>query len=509
MVAAYPLKLMILTLYQVLGQLQKPSEFYSSVMNMELLLSSELAILDRLDFFIRKSQEKIKLLKRERDRLRNDVQGVESIAYVSNPISAFLMTKRLLMDYRDIDALIRDGIGVEIINHATVLPTENDLQGVAGGLSRLQDIYRMEASELAQGNVYGCKLDRELYSEECYRIGTALVHGKYFSNANQWFREALHRWKVEDHPGVNQLWILESYAYSLSENGQYVDALKITNQILKQDPTHAGRLVEKKTIGELMKYLENKLRPEVPHELLCRGDYQRPASETSHLYCRYHTGTSSFLRLAPLKEEVLNLDPFITVYHDVASDREISKLIELAKSRISRATIRDDGEPQVSNARTSQNAWLDAGDDRVVTTLDRRVGDMTGGLRQQSYEMLQVNNYGVGGHYVAHHDWAMEAVPYAGLRVGNRIATVMFYLSDVEIGGATVFPQLGLAVFPRKGSAILWYNLYRNGKGDRRTLHAACPVLSGSKWVANQWIHEYHQEFVRPVSWIRRVKVIT
>ncbi|KAL9692258.1 hypothetical protein quinque_015777 [Culex quinquefasciatus] len=445
MVAAYPLTLMILTLYQVLGQLQKPSEFYSSVMNMELLLSSELAILDRLDLLIRESAEKINLLKRERDRLRNDVRGVD---HVSNPISAFLMTKRLLMDYRDIDALIRDGIGVEIINHATVLPTEDDLQGVAGGLSRLQDIYRMEASELAKGIVYERKLVRELDSEECYRVGVAM----------------------------------------------FVEALKMTSQILKQGPTHAVGLVKKKTIEDDQK----KLRAEVPHEPLCRGDYQRPASETSHLYCRYHTGTSSFLRLAPLKEEVLNLDPLITVYHDAVSNREISQLIELAKPRISRATVRDDGEPQVSNARTSQNAWLDAGDDRVVTTLDRRVGDMTGGLRQQSYEMLQVNNYGVGGHYVAHHDWAMEAVPYAGLGVGNRIATVMFYLSDVEVGGATVFPQLGLAVFPRKGSAILWYNLYRNGKGDRRTLHAACPVLSGSKWVANQWIHEYHQEFVRP-----------
>lgn len=402
MVAAYPLTLMILTLYQVLGQHQKPSEFYSSVMTMELLLSSELAILDRLDLFIRESAEKINLLKRERDRLRDDVRGVD---HVSNSISAFLMTKRLLVDYRDIDALIRDGIGVEIIDGATVLPTEDDLQGVAAGLSRLQDIYRMEASELAKGIVYERKLVRELDSEECYRVGVAMVRGEYFSNAKQWFREALNR-------------------YSLSENGQFVDALKITNQMLKQDPTHAGGLVKKKTIEDDQK----KLQAEVPHEPLCRGDYQRPASETSLLYCQYHTGSSSFLRLAPLKEEVLNLDPLITVYHDAVSNREISQLIELAKPRISRATVRDDGEHLVSNARTSQSAWLDAGDDRVVTTLDRRVGDMTGGLRQQSYEMLQVNNYGVGGHYVAHHDWAMEAVPYAGLGVGNRIATVMFYV---------------------------------------------------------------------------------
>jgi len=55
-------------------------------------------------------------------------------------------------------------------------------------------------------------------------------------------------------------------------------------------------------------------------------------------------------------------------------------------------------------------------------------------------------------------------------------------MSDVEAGGATVFPTLGVTLSPQKGSAAFWYNLHSNGNGDADTLHAACPVLTGSKW---------------------------
>jgi len=76
----------------------------------------------------------------------------------------------------------------------------------------------------------------------------------------------------------------------------------------------------------------------------------------------------------------------------------------------------------------------------------------------------------------------------------------MFYLEAPEEGGATVFPFINTRVKPIKGSAVFWYNLLTSGEGDHLTRHAACPVLYGSKWVSNKWLHEVGQEFNRPCN---------
>ena len=105
----------------------------------------------------------------------------------------------------------------------------------------------------------------------------------------------------------------------------------------------------------------------------------------------------------------------------------------------------------------------------------------------------------IGGHYEPHVDYFGEA---RDLERGDRVATMLFYLtSDHLRGGATVFPFLNLAVNPIRNAALFWYNTKRNGRGgEAATLHAGCPVLYGTKLIANLWIRERAQVYRRPCS---------
>jgi prolyl 4-hydroxylase len=138
-----------------------------------------------------------------------------------------------------------------------------------------------------------------------------------------------------------------------------------------------------------------------------------------------------------------------------------------------------------------------------VSSKVKRVTEAVTGLNtldEDATEVLQVVNYGIGGHYEPHVDYfgATNGLVGDPLR-GDRVATMLFYVSDDVVGGATVFPFLKLAVKPEKGSALFWYNTHRSGTGgDLATLHAGCPVVGGSKWITNLWIRELAQTFVRP-----------
>jgi prolyl 4-hydroxylase len=97
----------------------------------------------------------------------------------------------------------------------------------------------------------------------------------------------------------------------------------------------------------------------------------------------------------------------------------------------------------------------------------------------------------------------LRAVVVAGrlntVRGGNRICTVLMYLSDVEEGGGTGFPNVGITVMPKKGRVLVFYNCLpgQPGRPDVKALHAGTPVISGVKWAVNKWCRQRPMKAVR------------
>ena len=51
------------------------------------------------------------------------------------------------------------------------------------------------------------------------------------------------------------------------------------------------------------------------------------------------------------------------------------------------------------------SCWLNDGDDQVIMNANKRVEAITG-LQMKTAEELQISNYGIGGHYEPHFDFA-------------------------------------------------------------------------------------------------------
>ena len=110
-------------------------------------------------------------------------------------------------------------------------------------------------------------------------------------------------------------------------------------------------------------------------------------------------------------------------------------------------------------------------------------------------EPFQLQKYGKTQEYRPHFDRLdPDSAGHRShlARGGQRLATFILYLCDVDQGGGTVFPALGLEVFPKKGSALWFLNTDDNHQPDHQTLHGGAPVVSGTKIIANKWLRQGH-----------------
>jgi prolyl 4-hydroxylase len=201
---------------------------------------------------------------------------------------------------------------------------------------------------------------------------------------------------------------------------------------------------------------------------------------------------------------VLSTSPWVVTFDNFLTNREANAIIKTVR-RWERSTdtgsMNEYGEAgrKLSSGRTSSNAWCreDCESDPDVARVIDRI-EYTTTIPYENYESFQILRYENNQHYNAHHD--SSANQYQ-LPCGPRILTMFLYLSDVEEGGQTAFPNLGIAVTPKIGKALLWANVKDENPSqiDHRTTHEARPVIRGTKYAANSWIHMHN--FRQPNLW--------
>lgn len=103
--------------------------------------------------------------------------------------------------------------------------------------------------------------------------------------------------------------------------------------------------------------------------------------------------------------ELLQLEPYMVIYHDIISDNEIEELKSMARPQLKRATVyNDNNKPMVISTRTAKSFGFDDNASNTTRRLMQRISDMTG-MDTEGSEELQIMNYGLGGHYETHYDF--------------------------------------------------------------------------------------------------------
>ena len=184
--------------------------------------------------------------------------------------------------------------------------------------------------------------------------------------------------------------------------------------------------------------------------------------------------------------------PRIVVFGNLLSDEECDALIAAAKPRMARSltvAVKSGGE-ELNADRTSNGMFFRRDENEVVARVEARLAALCR-WPVENGEGLQILHYRPGAEYKPHYDYFDPDEPGTSTilkRGGQRVATIIMYLSEPEKGGGTVFPDVHLEVAPKRGNAVFFS--YDRAHPASKTLHGGTPVIAGEKWIATKWLRE-------------------
>lgn len=192
---------------------------------------------------------------------------------------------------------------------------------------------------------------------------------------------------------------------------------------------------------------------------------------------------------------VVSIDhPRVLVFDNFLSDDECAQVIKISENKLQRSTTMGDlgtnsyDIPQSSEVRTSTGTFLRKNEDNILPIIDKRIEKLFNWNTEKYGEDLQILKYKPGQEYKPHHDYFEKSFIEKERKKtnwGQRVGTVLLYLNHVEEGGQTIFPETGINVHPKKGTALFFS--YQDDDSSL-SLHGGSPVITGVKWVATKWL---------------------
>ncbi|KAL8050887.1 hypothetical protein ABFX02_06G108900 [Erythranthe guttata] len=186
----------------------------------------------------------------------------------------------------------------------------------------------------------------------------------------------------------------------------------------------------------------------------------------------------------PSRVTQLSWQPRVFLYRDFLSEEECDYLISRVNGERSYTVGVDD------------STKIDANKDEIATRIEERISAWTF-LPKENSKSLQVLHFGPEDPKQNYNYFHNESAEEVGQPL---LATVILYLSNVSQGGQIIFPQSKKTMWsdctksseilkPRKGNAVVFFNLHLNATPDTSSVHARCPVLQGDIWFATKFFY--------------------
>ena len=177
-------------------------------------------------------------------------------------------------------------------------------------------------------------------------------------------------------------------------------------------------------------------------------------------------------------------DPIIYVVSNFISDQECDAFIDAAKAN---EKYEHQMTPGLYQALVSHNL------NNHVHEVSKRLSILVK-MPINNLEAISIRKlWAYGDEYKPHFDSFDQQTPEGRKKWfpgGQRIITTT-YLNDVEEGGATDFPDIGVYKQPNKGDVLVVHNCLNDGSNTNiKSQRSTREIVSGSRWTSTSFFRQ-------------------